>query len=573
MTRQPAVFWSVGVCWVLECLACCFHSWYCLAQQPADPPSKERVLQCIEGLKSKNAVERARAAELLAQAGKAAVPAIPALREATHDAVPAVQIAAVRALAQLSAFDRDADSFTVQMLDGPDRHLRLVALDALAEAGKGCILTEEILLRLLRFAREPTTNQGELALQVLQQCQVRNSRKSAEILAQHLRPEPALTNAVIIRLVQQVPAGGSITAEALCKAMSHPDVQIRATATQALFHLVAEHNEIADWVRLNTHYQDQRLRIARLLGEWKNTRDRRTLEYLLEHCQDGDPVVRMVAYAYLAGSDFSPEEKIKVLLRGLKDGDSRVRRNVARLALQHRELPWRTVLADLETRLRDPVVGPYLVRLVADLDPDAAARELPFLLADLCSPRPVDQGAIATVGACAMELASKSPAVRRQVLQALKELPSMNWLACRNFLLGCVSYRVRIADDEIRQHLVALAKGDKSLLAPVALLVLAEQPDAALLPLFVRHLGSNDTQLVVPAIIGLGNLGPAAKEALPLLHKLAEDKRTLTYIDPVNSNRLLAYPIEKLATEAIHKIQEQKPAKPLAPSPKPERGS
>jgi HEAT repeat protein len=104
---------------------------------------------------------------------------------------------------------------------------------------------------------------------------------------------------------------------------------------------------------------------------------------------------------------------------------------------------------------------------------------------------------------------------------------------------------------------MSLADSKERLLARPALWVLAQQKDPELLAFFLGRLNSNDPEQLAPAIVGLGNLGPAAKEALPALQRFTKDSRIV--IDPRGgSTAPRATQIRVLALEAIREIEGQK---------------
>jgi HEAT repeat protein len=556
--KQPGPALQIGTVWLAWwCLISCWGTQLCPAQQAEKPLDREAVLQSIESLKSKNALERARAAERLAQAGKAALPAVPALCEAVDDSVPAVRVAAVRALAPLTGLDAQAESTIVQILDSQDRHLILVAVDALASGSKDGVVGDEVLKRLFKYVSDPTTPAGQLALQALQRCQVRNTKKTAELLAQHLGEKSSPTSALIVRLLGQVPAGGGVTAEALCRALRFSDIQTRRAAQEALLRLISEHQEIADWVRLNTNAEEQALRVAQLYAfytSYSTRRDQQSLQTILEHCRDADAQVRSTAYYLMALADLDQEKKVKLLAEGLRDGDAQVRRNVARLAVAGRRLPWKIVASELRLRLRDLACAGYLIRIVADIDPQAALDELPFLLANLSQMQ--DDTARGIVGACALEFSNRSPLLRQRILELLGAQAAEDLVLLPAVLTEWTRLGVRIGDQEIRRRLMSLADSKERLLASRALWVLAQQKDPDLLAFFLGRLNSNDLEQLAPAIVGLGNLGPAAKEALPALQRFTKDSRIV--IDPRGPTGLTTTPIGLLAREAIREIEGQK---------------
>ena len=546
----------IGTVWLTWWyLVSCWGTQLCPAQQPDKPLDRETVLQSIKSLKSKNALERAQAAERLAQAGKAALPAVPALCEAVNDSVPAVRVAAVRALAPLTGLDPKAESTIVQILDGKDRDLRLVALDALACSGKDGVVGDEILERLLKYGSDSTTPAGKLAYEALQKCQVRNTKKTAELLAQHLGKESATTRVMVVRLLGQVPAGGEVTAEALCRALRFSDFPTRSAAQEALLRLIGENQEIADWVRLNTNAEDQMLRMSQLYAlytNWSTRHDQQSLQTIIEHCRDADAQVRSTAYYLVALADFDREKKVKLLAEGLKDADERVRRNVARLAVGCRQLPWKIVASELRLRLRDLACAGYLIRIVADIDPQTALNELPFLLANLSLLR--DPTARGIVGVCALEFSNRSPILHQRILELLEAQATEDLVALPGLLIEWTRLGVRVGDQEIRRRLMSLANSKDRYIASLAVWVLAQQSDPALLAFFLGRLNSNDPEQLAAAIVGLGNLGPAAKEALPVLQKFTKDSRNV--FDRRHSS--LITPVSTLALEAIRQIEGQK---------------
>jgi hypothetical protein len=195
-----------------------------------------------------------------------------------------------------------------------------------------------------------------------------------------------------------------------------------------------------------------------------------------------------------------------------------------------------------------------LIRIVADIDPQAALDELPFLLANLSQMQ--DDTARGIVGACALEFSNRSPLLRQLILELLEPQAAEDLVLLPAVLTEWTRLGVRIGDQEIRRRLMSLADSKERLLASRALWVLAQQKDPDLLAFFLGRLNSNDLEQLAPAIVGLGNLGPAAKEALPALQRFTEDSRIAN--DPRGPIAPRATQISLLALEAIREIEGQK---------------
>lgn len=192
----------------------------------------------------------------------------------------------------------------------------------------------------------------------------------------------------------------------------------------------------------------------------------------------------------------------------------------------------------LRGKLDDPAVRTHVLEILAGIGPAArpALDELVAALADADADH-AGEAAVA-IGSIGPEAAPAVPALRRLVADADAK-PGLRYSAA--YALG----RIGSAAKEAVADLQNLATSTDELLATVAVwAALKIEPQAGLferaIPLLRRALRADAEMVRLESAVALGDIGPAAASAVPLLELVAED-------DPVKD-------VRRAAAEAVRKI-------------------
>jgi HEAT repeat protein len=196
-------------------------------------------------------------------------------------------------------------------------------------------------------------------------------------------------------------------------------------------------------------------------------------------------------------------------------------------------------LAALRGKLADPAVRTNVLAILAGLGP-AAKPALDDIIKELDDAEADHAGeAAVAIGAIGPEAAAAVPALRRLVGDAAKA-PGLRYSAA--YALGRIGPAAKEADPDLRK----LAETDDELMATVAIwAALKVAPEDKSLferavPLLRRALRGDREMVRLEAAVALGDIGPAAATAIPILELVAED-------DPVKG-------VRNAAAEALQKI-------------------
>lgn len=192
----------------------------------------------------------------------------------------------------------------------------------------------------------------------------------------------------------------------------------------------------------------------------------------------------------------------------------------------------------IRAKLSDPAVRLQLMEVIAALGASAKAA-VPELVAAIGDPETRGEAAVA-VAAIGADAAEAVPALAALVADDTAE-PGIRYAAC--YALGRIGPAAVAAEPVVR----SLAESKDELMATVAVwAALRIKPDdaslfASAIPRLRRAL-RNDSELVrLEAAVSLGDIGPAAAAAIPILELVAED-------DPVKQ-------VRQAAAEALPKIR------------------
>lgn len=194
----------------------------------------------------------------------------------------------------------------------------------------------------------------------------------------------------------------------------------------------------------------------------------------------------------------------------------------------------------LRSKLADPAVRTNVLEVLAGIGPAAkpALDDLVKQLGDADAEH-ASEAAVA-IAAIGPEAAAAVPALGRMVADA-KAAPGLRYSAA--YALG----RIGPAAKETVADLRSLAESDDALMATVAVwaALKADPDDKSLferaIPLLRRALRAEQDVVRLEAAVALGDIGPAAASAIPILELVAED-------DPVKD-------VRRAAAEAAKKIR------------------
>lgn len=549
--------WHVWIIWLLG-------GW--LFAQPRD--ELDRLIQeWLRDLKSTSAVERATAAENLGRAGLRAAIAIPALCEAAQDPIPAVQVSALRALCSLAPDREPSYSVIVRALQSGPRHVREAVLsELLANKGKW-LARRQMLGTIFELAASKDVMVSNLAKRVIEVINVADEPGIGEILADQLTFRDLGKDMQIIRLLGQLTRDNELAIKTLFSALNHPSVTCREEARKTLLNYASKNREAAVAV-LKIRTQDDWERMAVLLMLWNYHGDAEALVALMDYQRHDEPRCRILFYLLVTELALEPKERVRLLLQGLHDGEPLVRRAVAAIVWRYPRWPWKEHWKELRSCVRDKAAGPNLIGLIAEMDPPQAVEDLRWILANI-NPNTLEHtsGLARALLYCAKvepqfarELVTlwqqaKYPTQRQQLLEGLVDAPQLPKEA--------VDLLLQYVNEERVEYV-----------AGIAMYVLGQQASVAperVLALLRSQLRSTSPTRQAMAIMALGEMGPAARDAL---HDLAPfTNQSLTAHVPAFANRRsMAMPIGDLAKLAISKITGQPvQAGPESHKPLPER--
>ncbi len=467
-----------------------------------------------ELLGDKSAAVRAHAAYALGAIGEPAKPAVAALSKLIKDADPVVRRQAVKAIVRIHPGPQVVVPLAAKLLEDADSGVRLCVLQAIAEAGPKAVPS---LIEALKNDRTADDYWACLALREIGPAAKAAVPALAEKLKKDARPE--IRREIILTLATMdgaaEPAVGAIV-EAL------KNEHTAAAATYALGRIGQLPADAEAVVRANAKSKDKFLSttslwtLARIHPEDKQIR-REATERLVEGLKDGDAFVRVTSARALAALPPAPEITLPIWEKALKDADEATMRHAmdALATLGAPAVPG-LVAALKHENVRDEVahilgqIGPAaapateaLANLVADKD-EQTAHEATLALAK------IGPGAKAAVPALVKALASG-------------EGPNTPAVA---YTLGRIGPDAAAAEP-------ALAKLLKSSNTGVALagawaLVQIRPASAELaaqtLPALTAGLAHREPLARLGAAEALGQLGPAAKTAVPALKKIVSDE-------------------------------------------------
>jgi len=193
----------------------------------------------------------------------------------------------------------------------------------------------------------------------------------------------------------------------------------------------------------------------------------------------------------------------------------------------------------IRAKLADPAVRLQLMEVIAALGTSAKAT-VPELVAALSDPQARGEAAVAVAAIGGSDAAEAVPALAA-LLADDKAEPGLRYAAC--YALGRIGPAAVAAEPVIR----GLAESQDELMATVAIwAALRIKPDDATLfataiPKLRRALRDDSELVRLEAAVALGDIGPAAAAAIPILELVAED-------DPAKQ-------VRQAAAEALTKIR------------------
>jgi HEAT repeat protein len=336
----------------------------------------------------------------------------------------------------------------------------------------------------------------------------------------------------------------SAAAPALIAALESPDKSLRfpaafalgklraAAGDAALEKVAADDDEVlaatAAWARAQIHRDEKPFAAA-------------ALARLLKVLASDDPAVREGAVAGLSDlatqlDDTQKEQLAKTFMGLITDAHPEVGL-AAGAALIRLGGP---SLATLRGKLADPAVRTHVLEILAGIGP-AAKPALDDIVKELGDADADHAGeAAVAIGAIGPEAVAAVPALRRVVGDAAKA-PGLRYSAA--YALGRIGPAAKEAEPDLRK----LAEVEDELMATVAIwAALKVAPEDKSLferavPLLRRALRGDREMVRLEAAVALGDIGPAAATAIPMLELVSED-------DPVKA-------IRAAAAEALEKIR------------------
>lgn len=488
----------------------------------------DAVAPLTELLKDNDAKVRAHAVHSLGEIGEAAKSAMPAIIDLVKDPDELVRRQVVRAVLAIRPGPQVTVPLCVKLLEDSDPGVRLRVLNAIAAAGSDAVPG---LIEALK--NEKATYWACVILRDLGP--VAKDAVPALIETLQTNSNPAVRREVLLTLAAMGETASSATSQ-IAKAIG--DEQTRVAATYALGRIGRIPAGTEEIIRTNAASDDKLLSItslwalARVHPEDQNLR-REVMEQLINRLKDEDELVRTAASRSLASLPPAPEITVPIWEKALQNADEQTvlyaldavaeigAPAVPRLtdALKHEKL--RAKIAHVLGKIGPASASatPALTKLITDKD-DRVAHEAILALAG------IGPGAKAAVP---------------DLLQALQQPGNENAVA--------IIYALGKIGPDAASAIATLDKGLSSsdphfALASAWALTQIEPASADLakkaLPILVAGLSSEHPIARHGAAVGLAQLGPFAKEAVPSLKKVAVEDS-----DPA---------VQKAAAEAIERI-------------------
>lgn len=429
---------------------------------------------------------RARRAALRALERLTASPAdlAPIVSKQLADADPSVVLAAMHTLADLGD---DAVPFLLEALKSPES--RYWATVALAEIGPDAAAATEPLAKLVEESDEEERMQAILALAGIGE----KAAAAAPAVAKVLEASDESSRAAAAFALGRLRAAGCD--ECLAKAASSDDAFLATTAA---------------WARARIHPDD-----AALVAE--------AVDRLQKGLDSADPEMRAASASGLsdlaADLDAAGKERLAGEFVGLlsdADQESGLAAGAALVRLGAAAVP------ALDGALATGALKPAVLEIAAAIGP-AAKPLLPKLVALLDDPdMAIREEAAVAVGNLKADAAEAVPSLEKLLSDAASPA-GLRYAAA--YALGQVGPAAASAEPVLR----SLTTSDDEILATVATwAALKIKPGdeslfATAVPLLRRALRGESEMVRLEAAVALGDIGPTAASAIPLLELVAED--------------------------------------------------
>lgn len=497
--------------------------------RPSFAEDREEEIQAqIRGLKSRDRKVRQAAAKVLAELGKEALPALPALSEALKDRDEVVSYRAAKALSNLGA--PAVSHLAVALADGRTavRKNAADALKTIALKGGDCSIAIPSLIDSLgdESARVETRSaaalvaMGEAAVPALIDALADGNasirRRSAATLgrigpaaaaaapdlAEGLKDDDAGVRAACARSLGKIGPEARSAIPALVEALGDRDVELRCRSV-----------EVLGAIAVNKDGRDALPPLVNSLGDKSQRVRSRASDSLVEAGETAVPAlvdamgsenrrIRLTAAATLGKIGPAAGVAVPCLGEGLNDGDGDVRRACA------------VALRKIGPEAREAV--PFLIKALGDDDVEIRCE-----VVDALSVMPALEPGL--VEAIIMSMADESD---RVVSRAGKAVAS--W-----------------GDASVPQLAVALSNDDYRVsIGSARALQKIKGGSAEAVPALVEAFNSGIPEIRETAIVALGRIGPEAMGSLPALKDIESTDKSSA--------------IRRLAREAIDRIEPQK---------------
>lgn len=429
---------------------------------------------------------RARRASLRALKRLTASPAelAPIVTKQLADADPSVVLAAMHTLADLGD---DAVPFLLEALKSPES--RYWATVALAEIGPDAAAATEPLAKLVEESDEEERMQAILALAGIGE----KAAAAAPAIAKVLEASDESSRAAAAFTLGRLRAAGCD--ECLAKAAASDDAFLAATAA---------------WARARIHPDD-----AALVAQ--------AVDRLRKGLGNADPEMRAASASGLsdlaADLDAAGKEQLAGEFVGLlsdSDQESGLAAGAALVRLGAAAVP------ALDAALANAALKPAILEIAAAIGP-AAKPLLPKLVALFDDPAMEIRGdAAVAVGKVGADAAEAVPAIEKLLADPASPA-GLRYAAA--YALGQIGPAAAAAEPTLRP----LTASDDELLATVATwAALKIKPGdetlfATAVPLLRRALRGENEMVRLEAAVALGDIGPSAASAIPILELVAED--------------------------------------------------
>lgn len=429
---------------------------------------------------------RARRASLRALKRLTASPAelAPIVTKQLADADPSVVLAAMHTLADLGD---DAVPFLLEALKSPES--RYWATVALAEIGPDAAAATEPLAKLVEESDEEERMQAILALAGIGE----KAAAAAPAVAEVLEASDESSRSAAAFALGRLRAAGCD--ECLAKAAASDDAFLATTAA---------------WARARIHPDD-----AALVAE--------AVDRLEKGLDSADPEMRAASASGLsdlaADLDAAGKERLAGEFIGLladADPEAGLAAGAALVRLGAAAVP------ALDGALANAALKPAVLEIAAAIGP-AAKPLLPKLVALLDDPDvQIREEAAVAVGNLKADAAEAAPAIEKLLADAASPA-GLRYAAA--YALGQIGPAAAAAEPALR----SLATSDDEILATVATwAALKIKPGddtlfATAVPLLRRALRGESELVRLEAAVALGDIGPSAASAIPLLELVAED--------------------------------------------------